>query len=223
MMDFARARRNMIEGQLRPNGVTDRRVLGALLEVPRERFVPAHRRSLAYSDEDLEVKAGEAGALPRFLMEPMAFGQLLVLADIRSSDLVLDVGCTTGYSTAILAHLADAVVGLESDDELAQAAETALVDLGVANAAVVGGPLNQGYASQAPYDVMFVEGACEEVPPALFEQLRDGGRLVAVMQDGPVGKATLFQSVEGTVSSRVAFNVSVRPLPGFQRPPAFVF
>lgn len=223
MMDFDRARRNMIDSQLRPNGVNDRRVLGALLAVPRERFVPARRRTLAYIDEDLVVREAAAGAPARYLMEPMAFARLVMLADVRAGDLVLDVGCATGYSAAVLAQLADSVVGLDDDAELAAAAEAALVELGVANAAVVAGPLAEGYASQAPYDAIVLEGAVETIPQALFAQLRDGGRLVGVVQDGPVGRATLFQSVEGNISSRVAFNVSVRPLPGFQRPLAFAF
>lgn len=223
MMDYVRARWNMIEGQLRPNGVTDRRLIRALADVPREKFVPAHRRKLAYIDEDLEIRAADAASPPRFLMEPMAFARLLLLADIRSSDLVLDVGCATGYSVAVMAQLADSVVGLESDSDLATAAEAALVDLEVANAAVVSRPLAEGYASQAPFDVIVLEGAVEVIPRALFDQLRDGGRLVAVAQEGPVGQATLYQAADGVVSSRVAFNVSVRPLPGFQRPPAFVF
>lgn len=222
-MDFDRARRNMIDSQLRPNGVNDRRVLGALLAVPRERFVPARRRPLAYIDEDLVVREAAAGAPARYLMEPMAFARLVMLADVRAGDLVLDVGCATGYSAAVLAQLADSVVGLDDDAELAAAAEAALVELGVANAAVVAGSLAEGYASQAPYDAIVLEGAVETIPQALFAQLRDGGRLVGVVQDGPVGRATLFQSVEGNISSRVAFNVSVRPLPGFQRPPAFAF
>ena len=220
MMDYSHARRNMIDSQLRPNGVNDRRVLGALLEIPRERFVSARRRPLAYIDEDIEVKAGAPG---RHLMEPMAFAKLLLLADPRGSDLVLDVGCATGYSTAVLAQLADSVVGLECDSELAAAAEAALVDLGVANAAIVSGSLAAGYASQAPYDVIILEGAVETIPDPLFDQLREGGRLVAIVQDGPVGKATLYQMVDGVISSRVAFDASVTALPEFQRPPAFTF
>lgn len=223
MIDYARARRNMIESQLRPNGVNDRRVLGALLAVPRERFVPAPRRPLSYIDEDVMVKEGSDQEPARWLMEPMAFARLIQLADIRGRELVLDVGCGSGYSTAVLAQLADSVVGLDSDEELAASAEAALVELEVTNAAIVTGPLAEGYASQAPYDVIVLEGAVEHIPETLFGQLRDGGRLVAVVRQGPVGRATLFQSVAGTVSSRPAFDISIHPLPGFQRPPAFAF
>jgi protein-L-isoaspartate(D-aspartate) O-methyltransferase len=223
MTDFASARRNMVDSQIRPNAVTDRRIIAALLEIPREQFVPAGRRALAYIDEDLPISEVRAGGAARYLMEPMAFARLVQLAGIRSDDVVLDIGCAPGYSTAVLAHIADSVVGLESDPELAETAEAALVELGVANAAIVTGPLPDGYASQAPYDVIVLEGAVETIPDALFAQLRDGGRLVAVVQDGPVGKAMLYRSFGGHVSSRMAFNVSVRMLPGFERPPAFAF
>lgn len=223
MIDFARARRNMVDSQIRPNAVTDRRVITALLEIPRERFVPAARRTLAYIDEDLPVKEADESGPTRFLMEPMAFARLVQLADIRPADVVLDVGCGTGYSTAVLAQIAESVVGLESETGLAEMAESVLVELGVANAAIVTGPLRDGYASQAPYDVILVEGAVEEIPEGLFTQLREGGRLVTVVQDGPVGRATLYRVAAGHVSSMTAFNVSVRRLPGFERPPAFVF
>jgi len=223
MTDFALARRNMVESQIRTNDVTDHRLISAFLEVPRERFVPPAMRELAYIDEDITVKEGDSAAARRWLMEPMPFARMVQLADISETDLILDVGCATGYSTAILARLAESVVGLESDEDLAERAENQLVDLGVGNAAVVTGELAQGYASQGPYDVIILEGSVEEIPAELFSQLRDGGRLVAAVANGPIGKATLYRSVGGDISSRIAFDVNVERLPGFQKAPAFVF
>ncbi len=223
MMDFARARRNMVDSQVRPSDVTDRRLIQAMLEIPREEFVPAGRRPLAYIDEDLPISSPSGDAPGRWLMEPMQFARLVQLAGLGPHDLVLDVGCGTGYSTAVMARLVDSVVGLESDGELSARADAALADLGVGNAAVVTGPLELGYPSQAPYDAIVLEGMVEEVPGALMEQLREGGRLVAPMRHGPIAKATLFQRVDGNVSSRVAFDLAVPALPGFSRPPAFVF
>lgn len=223
MIDFERARINMVHAQIRPTQVTDRRIMSAMLDIPRERFVPPSRRELAYIDEDVLVKEAQAGAPARYIMEPMPFARLVQLAEIGHRDLVLDIGCATGYSTAILAQLAESVVGVESDRDLAAAADEALVEIGIGNAAIVTAPLEQGCPKQGPYDVIVLEGAVGWIPDELFAQLRDGGRLVAAVQDGPVGKATLFQSAGGKVSSRIAFDMAIRPLPDFRKPPAFVF
>lgn len=223
MMDFALARRNMVESQVRANDVTDRALVAAMRDIPRERFVPPSMRALSYIDEDVPLNGSDASGGRRWLMEPMPFAKLVQLAGITSSDLVLDVGCATGYSTAVIARLAESVVGLESDADLAARAERQLIDEGVGNAAIVIGDLAEGYASQGPYDVIVMEGSVEQIPAGLFAQLREGGRLVAAVVDGPIGKATLFQSTGGGVSSRVAFDVNVRPLPGFEKTPEFVF
>lgn len=223
MMDFALARRNMVESQIRPNDVTDRELIAALMDVPRERFVPAAMRALAYIDEDVPLRDASAEGGRRWLMEPMPFARLVQLAEIGQTDLVLDIGCATGYSTAVLARLAESVVGLESDPELASRAETQLVEAGVGNAAIVTGDLAEGYPSQAPYDVIILEGSVEQIPDAIFKQLRDGGRLVAAVTQGPIGKATLFRSIAGDVSPRVAFDINIQKLPGFDKKLEFVF
>jgi protein-L-isoaspartate(D-aspartate) O-methyltransferase len=223
MTDFALARRNMVESQIRPNDVTDRQLISALMDVPREQFVPAAMRDLAYIDEDVQLKdAGSEGGR-RWLMEPMPFARLVQLADIGPNDLVLDIGCASGYSTAVLARLAESVVGLESDTELAGRAEAQLVDAGVGNAAIVTGDMPAGYPSQGPYDVIILEGSAETIPDGLFKQLRDGGRLIAAVAEGPIGKATLFRSIAGDISSRVAFDINIHKLPGFEKTPEFVF
>ena len=220
-MDYTAARERMVDTQLRPNAITDTRILTAMLDVARETFVPATLRNMAYLDEDLPL-GGEGGA-SRFLMEPMTFAKLVQLADIAADDLVLDVGAATGYTSAVISRLCGAVVGLEADESLASDATDALAEGGFDNVAVFTGPLEAGFASQGPYDVIIFEGAVEQVPDVFFAQLRDGGRLAAVVQDGPIGRATLFVKTGDNISGSVAFDANIRTLPGFARAPEFVF
>jgi protein-L-isoaspartate(D-aspartate) O-methyltransferase len=218
MTDFAAARRMMVDGQVRTADVTDPRLLTAMLGVPRERFFPENKASLAYLD--LDVPISEAGAPVRRLLKPMTLAKLLSEAGAAETDHVLDVGCATGYSTALLARLVQTVVGLEEAASLARQAGTALA--GVANATIVTGPLSRGWPEAAPYDLILLEGSCEFVPQALFDQLKIGGRLACVIGRGP-GKATIYRRIEGDLSSRVVFDCSAAPLPGFAKPPEFVF
>ena len=213
----------MVDGQLRTTDVNNPAVIEAVLAVPREEFVPRAKAELAYIDEDIEVSSAGNGNPPRFLMEPAPFAKLVQLADIRPSDFVLDIGCATGYSSAVLSRLAGSVVAVESDHELAQTATETLSRLGFDNVAVVEGPLNEGYPAEAPYDVILVGGAVDQLPDDLFAQLRDGGRLVAVVGEGNSGIAQLFLKTGETVSGRRAFNAAVRRLPGFERAAAFQF
>lgn len=220
MTDFAAARLNMVESQVRVNAVTDERVIAAMAAVPRERFVPISRQGLAYMDEDIRISDGPA---PRFLMEPRVFAKLAQLAEITAEDLVLEIGCGTGYSTAVLARLAGTVVALESDEALAAQAGATLSDLGVDNAVVVAGDLAGGYAKQAPYDVIFINGMVSSVPDALKQQLRENGRLVTVVGDGVSGRARVYIKAGGGFGGRDAFDANIRFLPGFEPLEAFVF
>lgn len=220
MTDFAAARLNMVESQVRVNAVTDERLIAAMAAVPRERFVPMSLQGIAYMDEDIRISDGKA---PRFLMEPRVFAKLAQLAAITADDLVLDVGCGTGYSTAVLSRLAGTVVGLECDDNLAAQAGATLSDLGVDNAVVVAGPLAEGHAKQAPYDVIFLNGMVSSVPEALQKQLRENGRLVAVTGDGVSGRARLYIRSGAGFSGRDAFDANIRFLPGFEPVESFVF
>lgn len=221
--DFSDRRLKMVDGQLRTIDVNNAAVIDAVFDVPREEFVPRAKAELAYIDEDIEVAQARKGNPPRFLMEPGPFAKLVQLADIRSSDFVLDIGCATGYSSAVLSRLASSVVAVECDSDLAQLATETLSRLGFDNVAVVEGPLNEGYPAEAPYDVILVGGAVDEIPDALLAQLRDGGRLVTVVGEGNAGVAQLFLKSGDIVSGRRAFNAAVRRLPGFERAPAFQF
>jgi len=217
-MDFALARTNMVESQIRTNKVTDQHLIDAFEAVPRELFVGEDQQGLAYVDEDLQIAEG------RFLMEPMVLARLIQAAAPTSTDAVLDIGCGTGYSTAVLARVAGSAVALEPDQRLAERGNAILNDLGIDNAAVVVGDPKSGYAKQAPYDAILIGGAVDEVPSAVIDQLADGGRIVAVLIDeAGLGRATLLQRVGATVSKRVLFDAAVPPLPGFERKPQFVF
>ena len=192
MTDFAAQRRMMVDGQVRTADVTDLRLLAAMLELPRERFFPDEKASLAYLDLDAPVSA--PGQPVRRLLKPMVLAKLIQAAGIAATDHVLDVGCATGYSTALLSHLAGSVVGLEEDAALARQAAEAMSLAGKSSdgkptAKIVTGPLARGCASEGPYDVILLQGSAEVVPPALFDQLKEGGRLVGVLGRGPQGKA----------------------------------
>ena len=218
MIDHAVARRNMVSGQIRTNRVTDERLIEAMEEIPRERFVPHAKRGVAYVDEDVEIAPG------RFLMEPMVLARLVQEAEIAADDMVLDVGCGTGYASAVMARLAGTVIALDVDESLAAEAEQALSAVGADNAIVVTGPLAEGYAQQAPYDVILVGGAVDHLPQALADQLAEGGRIVGVVREpGTVGQATLWVRHRGVLSNRSLFEASLSPLPGIVRPAQFEF
>jgi protein-L-isoaspartate(D-aspartate) O-methyltransferase len=217
MTDFAAARHNMIEGQIRTNRVTDPALLDALANLPREQFVPAARRSVAYVDEDIRLTDD------RYMMEPMVLARLLQAAEPATTDVVLDVGCATGYATAVLAHLAATAIGLESDAGLAKQAGELLARLAIDNAIVVEGPLADGFAKHGPYDVILVGGTVAEFPAALLDQLAEGGRLVGVRRRSGPGEAVLMLKRHGVVAGRVLFEAAVPYLPGFAPKPSFVF
>lgn len=216
--EYSAARYNMVESQLRPNKVTDQRLVDAFLAVPRDQFVPSALRGVAYVDKAIAVGNG------RYLLEPMVLGRMLQEARITASDLVLDVGTATGYSAAIIGSVAATVVAVESDVALAAQADQAMQTLGVDNAAVVQGDLAAGWAKQGPYNVIVIEGAVAAVPQALLDQLAEGGRLVTVLlPESGVSVARLYQKIEGQISSRTLFDASASLLPGMEPKAGFSF
>ena len=227
MTGFERQRLAMVESQLRPNEVTDTRLLAAMGALPRERFVPQKLRPLAYMDEGIEVFPSIDGAPARFLLAPMVLARLVQLAAVEPQDAVLDIGCATGYSTAVLARLGRSVIGLEPEPELAEAARGTLRDLGIANAEIVEGTLARGHPGRGPYDVILLNGNVPELPETLILQLKEGGRLAVVMpsgaNSGSQGKAYLFVKVGGEASGLPNFDAGARPLPGFLPEPCFTF
>lgn len=220
MVDFAVARRTMVDCQVRPSDVTDLRIIAAMLDVPRELFVPLARRGIAYLD--LDVPVTEAGT-PRALLKPMVFAKLLQAAGIGEGDRVLDAGCATGYSSAVLGKLAGTVVALEEDNGLAKTATDTLAQVGAVNVTVANGPLAAGWEEDAPYDVIVLEGATEVAPTTLLSQLKEGGRLLAVVSRGPLGKATIYRMAGQNVTAQPLFDAAAPLLPGFAKPAAFVF
>ncbi len=217
MPDFAKARLQMVETQLLPREVTDKAILEAMLDVPRERFLSDARAGLAYSD----MRHDLPGASKRVLPAPEAFARLAQLGNISADDVVLDVACGTGYSTAVLARVASAVVALEDDPDLATSADSILTALETGNAAVLPGPLADGVPSEAPFDVIVIEGAIEREPESLLRQLKEGGRLVTGMAHGRTAVATLFIRADGTVTRNEAFDISLPRLPAFAASDAF--
>jgi len=218
MVDFSQARQNMVDCQLKTNQIVDDALLNAFLTVPRELFVETGREPVAYTDKDVSVGVG------RHMIAPMALARLIQSLQAQSNEVALDVGCSTGFSSAILAHLVMTVVALETERELALRANNNFTNLAVDNAVVVEGKLNEGYATQGPYDIICVGGAISAIPSRLTEQLSEGGRLGAIVDigSGP-GKAVLVTKKGGTVSERVLFDTKVSPLPGFEVEKGFVF
>ncbi len=221
MIDFAAARRMMVDGQVRTSDVTNLRLIAAMLAVARERFVPEAKAGLAYLDLDLPVT--EERGRDRRLLKPMVLAKLIQAAEVGESDHVLVVGCATGYSAAVLGRLARSVVALEQDATLASLARENLLAVGASNVTVASGPLSAGWPAGAPYDVILLDGASEMVPKALFGQLKAAGRLAGVVGRAPTSKAMLYRSSGGETSGRPVFDAAAPLLPGFAEPPAFVF
>lgn len=210
MTDFASRRTTMVDTQVRPSDVTKFPIIEALLRVPREKFVPEDLKEAAYVGNNLELGDG------RVLLEPRTFGKMLDVLNIMPSDLVLDVGAGYGYSAAVLSHLAEAVVAVEEDAEMAGDATNALAELSADNVAMVEAPLTDGVAQHGPYDVIIIEGGVAQVGDALMAQLKDGGRICAVFADGAFGAVRVGYKKNGSVSWRFAFNASAPILPGFE-------
>jgi protein-L-isoaspartate(D-aspartate) O-methyltransferase len=209
MSDFQQRRVMMVDTQVRPSDVTKFPIIDAMLTVPRELYVPEDRREAAYMGENLELMRG------RVMLEARTLAKLLEALNIQPTDLVLDLGAGLGYSSAVIARLAEAVIGVEEDEALAADAQRRLAEEGVDNAVIVRGPLTAGAPKHAPYDVISVQGGVEMVPQPVLDQLKDGGRIAAVFVEGNLGVARIGHKAGGTVSWRFLFNASAPVLPGF--------
>jgi protein-L-isoaspartate(D-aspartate) O-methyltransferase len=217
MIDFTQARRMMVDGQVRPTDVTDRDLLAAMLELPRERFVPTELASVAYLDRDVAVDPKRA------MLKPMVPARMIQAAQVGRAERALDVAGGTGYSAAILARLAASVTALEDDAIRTGRCGDILKGLGLANVTAVTGSLDAGWPAAAPYDVILVNGAVEVEPHDLFAQLNEGGRLICIFGAGPDGKAMLYRKDRGEIGSRTLFDAAAPVLPSFTRAPAFTF
>lgn len=209
MTEFSARRTMMVDTQVRPSDVTKFPIIEAMLHVPREAYVPSDKREAAYMGENMHIGAG------RVVLEARTLAKLLDALDIQPSETVLDLGCGLGYSTAVIARLADAVIAVEEDGALAAAAQRTLSAEGVDNAAVFEAPLAQGAAKHGPYDVITIQGAVEMVPAAIIAQVKEGGRIGSVFMEGALGVARVGYKIDGVVTWRFAFNASAPVLPGF--------
>lgn len=205
----------MVDTQVRPSDVTKFPIIDAMLTVPRERFVPAALVPTAYVGENLDLGQG------RVVLEPRTFAKLLDGLAIGAGELVLDVGCALGYSAAVIARMAQAVVAVEEDEGMAVEAQEALVDQGSDNVIVHRGPLADGAAEHGPYDLIIIEGGISDVPQALVDQLKEGGRMGCLFMDGALGEARIGHKRSGRMSWRMDFNAAAPVLDGFS--PAAVF
>ena len=227
MTNFTLARQHMVDSQVRTADVTNDRLVSALRAIPRERFVPRSQMAWAYSDRHIELTpiadADSNEAQDRWLLAPRDFAKLVQAAAPQPHETVLDIGCGRGYSSAVIASLCDTVVGLElAESDVERATET-LLDIGVENAAILQGDLVKGAPEHGPYDVIIAQGAVMEVPQSWADQLSDGGRIAVIVQEGTVGRASLFVKAGGQLGRKVVFDATVPLLPGFDVSPAFVF
>ena len=215
MTDFAARRTMMVDTQVRPNDVTKFPIIEAMLAVPREAFVPAQQREAAYVGGTIDVGGG------RVMLEARTLAKMLDALNLQPTELVLDVACGLGYSTAVIARMVEAVVAIEEMPELAAQAQARLAAEGVDNAAVIEAPLAQGMAKHGPYDAIIVEGAVETLPDAIADQIKEGGRIACIFMERALGVCRIGHKIDGRVAWRFAFNASAPVLNGFADRPAF--
>jgi len=215
MTDYAARRAVMVDTQIRPSDVTKFPIIDAMMSVPREAFVPVELREAAYMGENIDLGGG------RVILDPRILGKMLDALDIQADELVLDVGCALGYSSAVMARVAEAVVAVEEDAEMAREAPGLLSENGADNVILQEGPLVQGAPEHGPYDVVVLQGAVEHLPEALSDQVKEGGRIACLFMEGALGAVRIGYRIDGEISWRFAFNAGAPVLPGFERHAAF--
>lgn len=221
--DARTQRHNMVESQIRPSDVTDRRIIRAMTDLPREAFVPAQHRAVAYMDNPVPLILSANGQVQRAMLPPRTQAKMIQLAALESGQAAMVVGAGTGYAAAVLARLARKVVAVEVDQGMADRAKATFAAEKITNATVAAGPLMAGSRNDGPFDAILVEGAVTEAPQELLDQLKEGGRLVAIVPTGATGKVTIWTRSHGTYTSREVFDATAGILPGFERKPAFTF
>ena len=215
MSVYTTRRTMMVDNQVRPSDVTKFPIIDAMLSVPRELFVPREQAEAAYISENVLIAPG------RVVLEPRTLGKLLDAINIEGNELVLDIGAGYGYSSALVARMAEAVIAVEEDEALAEEAQTILSDQGADNVVVYAGPLTDGAAQHGPYDAILIQGGVEQVPDSLLDQLKEGGRIGCVFMEGALGVARIGYKIDGDITWRFAFNASAPVLPGFAKEAAF--
>ncbi|WP_085308142.1 protein-L-isoaspartate O-methyltransferase family protein [Planktotalea arctica] len=215
MSDFTARRVMMVDTQVRPSDVTKFPIIDAMLDVARENFVPRDRREAAYMDGNIPLGAG------RTVLEPRSFAKMLDALDLQNDELVLDIGSGLGYSAAVMAHIAQAIVACEADESMSAESEVALNDAGIDNVIAHVGALDAGVPEHGPYDVIAIQGGVELVPDAILEQLKEGGRIAALFMEGALGEVRVGHKIGGRMNWRLAFNASAPILPGFAKERAF--
>ena len=215
MTDYAARRTVMVDTQVRPSDVTKFPIIDAMLSVPREAFVPRDMREAAYVGENIDMGPG------RVILEPRTLSKMLDALDIRGDDLVLDVGCTLGYSAAVIARMAEAVIAVEENAEMAAEAQGVLSENGADNVVIHEGPLDRGAPQHGPYDVIILQGAVAQLPETFIEQLKEGGRIACLFMEDALGVVRIGYKIDGQMTWRYAFNASAPILPGFEQQAAF--
>ncbi len=205
----------MVDTQVRPSDVTKFPIIDAMLSVPREAFVPSTMREAAYIGENLDIGGG------RVLLEPRTLAKMLDVLDIKPTEVILDIAPGLGYSTAVLAHMAEFVIGVEDDESRAEEAQSILSEQGIDNAVIISGALAEGAAKSGPYDVIILQGAVEVLPDSLLAQLKDGGRIVSIFAEGDLGVVRIGYKMDQRINWRMAFNAGAPVLTGFAKKAEF--
>lgn len=211
MTDFSARRTMMVDTQVRPSDVTKFPIIEAMLSVPREDFVPASQREAAYMGENIELSDN------RVILEPRTLAKMLDVLDIGQDELVLDIGAGYGYSSAVIAHMAQAVVALEEDNAMVEDAKDALVAANADNVVIEHGPLVAGAEEHGPYDVIIIQGGVSHLPQAIISQLKEGGRIACLFMEDALGEVRIGYKMDEHISWRRSFNAGAPVLNGFER------